>query len=67
MADIQQAAKWMMSGKMVRRLIWEESKFWEIPRRSKSGRVVNFYSQTPYFFAQDLLADDWELVEDNNA
>lgn len=71
MADIKQAALWMKEGKGVRRPqingflsgVWDES-----AEFMDSITQVIDAAEYPYDFSlDDLLANDWELVEASNA
>jgi len=73
MADIKQAAKWMLEGKQVRRMnpfssrenqfsvgvLGPKSNF-----REKGGVVVaDAPHRVPVFSVEALLADDWEIAK----
>lgn len=62
MADIQQAAKWMMEGKKVRRARWAE-----VPcflQSTRYGFLEDYRREPPnWLMIDDVLADDWEIFE----
>lgn len=72
MADIKQAAKWMQEGRKVRRstrsFIWQD---WKGRKRPYAVRLIrradgiNIHAAN--FGIEDILADDWEIAEDNHA
>lgn len=62
MADIQQAAKWLMEGKRVRRPDWPyNDKSDAIYRREHSYELLGRVGSMCWL--NNLLADDWEIVE----
>ena len=64
MADIKQAAKWMLRGKHVRREDWAESfPSWKLAQYNEV--VLDGANPNQVFRsveADDLLADDWEVA-----
>lgn len=61
MADIKQAAKWMMEGKRVRRKSWKNE--FSYVSAKKNGCTINEYQAVNRFDVEDLLADDWGISE----
>jgi hypothetical protein len=75
MADIKQAAKWLMEGRRVRRPHWEdflgvefgfaddEQILWHCDHLTDDGEPCELEGDTYEAELADLLAEDWELVE----
>jgi len=65
MADIKQAAKWMVEGKKVTRAFWKDPG----THYCGTGRIYLFWKQrgSPdpvlLLWTGDLLADDWEIAD----
>jgi hypothetical protein len=63
MADIKQAVRWMQEGKKVKRAIWKNSFFYTPPGfvsvMDETGVGTNILTN-------ELLADDWQIVEEAN-
>ena len=70
MANIQQAAKWMQEGKLVRRP-WRANISLGIPKgKSGPGWILVYEDgmrardrRTASFDASDLTAEDWEIAQ----
>jgi hypothetical protein len=62
MADIKQAAKWLLEGKAVHRSSWGESKV-KLHVCNAWEKVRDDLDRISDFTALELLADDWEIAE----
>jgi hypothetical protein len=62
MADIRQAAKWMLERKQVRRAEQMDGCTYRLSKHST--RIVFGDEHTAIFFNDDILADDWEIAND---
>lgn len=63
MADIKQAAKWMIDGKHVRRRGWAVTYATPLGGGKVALMEDREVARDAYFWANDLLADDWEIAE----
>lgn len=62
---IMKAAGAMKEGKMARRMVWGEGRFLRTTDDDETVMLTYKEYKEPFeFYLYDLLADDWEVVDD---
>ena len=66
MADVKQAARWLASGKKVRRSIWSNPEYLLVIDGMEKSSVIcvegNEFEPCAAFNVSDLIATDWEKI-----